>query len=109
MRGIAAGREARRGDGEQAIPWTVTRTIQQRVEALPEPARDVLRAAAVVGRVVEPALLSAVTAHPERDVLTALDTPRRAPLLQEAKRAFRFAHDITREVTEADLGAGLRL
>jgi len=104
----AADPEAPPNDGEQSIPWTVTQTIQQRVAALPAPARDVLRVAAVVGRVVEPALLMAVTAHFEHDVLMAIETARRARLLQEERQAFRFAHDIIREVIEADLGPVLR-
>ncbi|HWE63624.1 MAG TPA: AAA family ATPase, partial [Chloroflexota bacterium] len=108
MRGAVVNEEAPRGGDEQAIPWTVTQTIQQRVAALPESTRDVLRAAAVVGRIVEPALIIAVTAQAEHDVLTAIDTAGRARLLQEENRAFRFAHDIIREVIEADLGPVLR-
>jgi transcriptional regulator with XRE-family HTH domain/tetratricopeptide (TPR) repeat protein len=93
----------------QAIPWTVTQTIQQRVAALPEGAREMLGVAAVIGRVVEPALLTAVTRRAETEVLAALETASRTRLLQEEKRAYRFAHDVIREVVEADLGVARRI
>jgi predicted ATPase len=64
---------------EPGIPWTVTQTIQQRVAALSEEARELLGVAAVIGRVVEPTLLAAVATRAERDLLAALETASRAP------------------------------
>ena len=93
---------------EPVIPWTVTQTIQQRVAALSEEVRELLGVAAVIGRVVEPALLAAVTKQAERDLLAALEAASRTRLLLEEQRAYRFAHDVIREVIEADLGTARR-
>jgi tetratricopeptide (TPR) repeat protein len=87
----------------------VAQGLRQRVAALPGAAQEVLRVAAVVGRVVAPALLTAVAAQPERAVLAALDAAGRAGLLQEAgMEGYQFAHDVIREVVEADLGVARR-
>jgi transcriptional regulator with XRE-family HTH domain/tetratricopeptide (TPR) repeat protein len=89
---------------EPVIPWTVTQTIQQRVAALSAEARELLGVAAVIGRVVEPTLLAAVTKHAERDLPAALEPAARTRLLVEERQAYRFSHDVIREVIEADLG-----
>ncbi|MGH2345831.1 MAG: hypothetical protein ACRDG4_11435 [Chloroflexota bacterium] len=57
------------------MPWDVHQSIQRRVRALPEPARPLLTAAAVIGRVAPLPLLTAVLDWPEDVVLDALDTP----------------------------------
>jgi predicted ATPase len=63
----------------------------------------------LVGREVAPALLTAVAAQPEPDVLAALDAAGRAGLLEEAgAEGYQFAHDVIREVVEADLAAARR-
>jgi predicted ATPase len=87
----------------------VAQTIQQRVATLSQEARELLGVAAVIGRVVEPTLLAAVTTQAERDLLAALETASRARLILEEKRVYRFAHDVIREVIEADLGTAGRL
>jgi tetratricopeptide (TPR) repeat protein len=52
------------------------------------------------------ALLVAVAAQAESEVLTACDAACRARLLEEVgANGYRFAHDAIREVVEADLGA----
>ena len=70
---------------------------------------SVLGAAAVVGRVVPPAILVAVATQPEEEVLAALDAASRARLLMDEGHAYRFAHDVIREVIEADVGTARRL
>src|SRR5205823_5591830 len=93
-----------RDDGEpDAVPWDVTQSIRQRMAALPDVARELLGVAAVAGRVVEPALLTATAPQPEHDVLAALDTAHHVGLLQAEKQTYRFAHDVIREVGEDDL------
>jgi transcriptional regulator with XRE-family HTH domain len=92
-----------------AVPWDVAQGVRQRVAALPAVAREFLGVAAVVGREVPSALLSAVTAQGEEDVLTALDALRQARLLEETgARGYRFPHDLIRETVEADLGEARR-
>jgi tetratricopeptide (TPR) repeat protein len=112
------------GVGVGAVPWLVAETIRQRVAALPEPARDLLGAAAVLGRVVPSALLTAVAPSsvrsPDADILPALDAACRARLLEERDDGpegngttagapqYQFAHDLIREVVLCDLGAARR-
>jgi predicted ATPase/DNA-binding XRE family transcriptional regulator len=101
--------DGREGGAEDVIPWDVVQGLRQRVEALPEAAREVLRALAVVGDGAPRALLVAVVARPEDEVLAGLAVACRAGLLVEAETdACRFAQDVIREVVEADLGAGWR-
>jgi transcriptional regulator with XRE-family HTH domain len=99
----------REGGAEDVIPWDVVHGLRQRVEVLPEAAREVLRALVVVGDGAPRALLVAVVARPEDEVLAGLAAACRARLLVQAEAdACRFAHDVIREVVEADLGAGWR-
>jgi transcriptional regulator with XRE-family HTH domain/tetratricopeptide (TPR) repeat protein len=97
------------GGAEDVAPWDVTQSVRQRVAALPERAREALGGAAIMGRVVHAALLTAVTEQPEREALDALDAACHARLLVEIEDdAYQFAHDVIREVVEADLGAARR-
>ncbi len=92
------------------MPWTVTQSVRQRVAALTAGARDLLGIAAVAGRQVPYALLLAVAQGPEREVLAVLQGACRARLMDDvAGGGVRFAHDVIREVVEADLGAGQRM
>jgi len=94
---------------EDAVPWDVAQGIRQRVAALPEDTRHVLSVAAVLGRRIPYVLLRQVTACAEDEVLTALETARHGRLLLEVDRtSYQFAHDLIREVIEADLGAARR-
>jgi tetratricopeptide (TPR) repeat protein len=102
-----AGREDTQ---EDAVPWDVGQSVRQRLAALPEAARAVLGVAAVVGRVVPPALLTAVADRAEQDVLAALEAACRARLLVETgDEAYQFAHDVIREVVEAEVGLARRM
>jgi tetratricopeptide (TPR) repeat protein len=92
-----------------AVPWDVAASVRQRVAALPLPAQRVLGVAAVVGRVSSRALLAAVVGDAEEQLLAGLEAACRARLLVEAgESGYQFAHDVVREVVEADLGAGRR-
>jgi predicted ATPase len=93
------------GGSADVVPWDVAQGIRQRVAALAEVAREVLGVAAVLGRVVQPDLLTAVSEQPERAVLAALDAAGRARLLVEDGATYQFAHDLIREVVEGDVGA----
>jgi transcriptional regulator with XRE-family HTH domain len=96
------------GAGE-AVPWDVAQSVRQRVAALSATTGQMLGAAAVIGRLVPPVLLRAVAGLPEQEVLLALDAACQARLLVEAERAYRFAHDVIREVIETDLGVARRM
>jgi tetratricopeptide (TPR) repeat protein/transcriptional regulator with XRE-family HTH domain len=95
---------------QDVLPWTVAQSVRQRVAALPEVARELLGVAAVIGRVVPHALLVAVTARPEQEVVSAVETACWSSLLeQEGADAYRFTHDVIREVVETDLVTARRL
>jgi tetratricopeptide (TPR) repeat protein len=98
--------------GVDTIPWNVTQSIRQRVATLSDGARELLGVAAVAGRVVSSTLLVSVLNSLERDeaaILPALATACAARLLvEEGDEAYAFAHDLIREVVEADLGAAKR-
>jgi predicted ATPase len=90
--------------------WDLRHSIRQRVARLTAEAREVLGVAAVIGRRVSPGLLAAVVAQSEEPVLAALEAAGRAQLLveEEDAAAYQFAHDVIREVIEADVGAARR-
>jgi tetratricopeptide (TPR) repeat protein len=96
-------------DGGEILPWDVAQGIRQRVSALPERVQELLSVASVIGRVVSPALLTAVVEQPEAVVLSALDDLCQARLLSDADASYQFAHDLIREVVEAGMGRGRRL
>lgn len=105
----AQGLRLRDGDTrEDVIPWDVIHSVRQRVAALPEDAQMLLSLAAVVGREVPTALLVAAAARMEEDVAAVLEEACRRRLLIEERHGSHFAHDVIREVIEADLGLARR-
>jgi transcriptional regulator with XRE-family HTH domain/tetratricopeptide (TPR) repeat protein len=102
-------RDAEDGTPE-AVPWDVAQSVRQRIVALPEAARQILGIAAVIGRNSHYNLLRTVSARPDTEMLDALDAACHAHLLEEAgETAYCFAHDVIREVVEAELGAARRM
>jgi tetratricopeptide (TPR) repeat protein len=102
------GPAARKG-APRDVPWDVAQGVRQRVAALPEAAREVLGAAAVVGRAAPRSLLASVVACSAEETLSSLETACHAHLLEEAgEHAYQFVHDVVREVVESDLGAARR-
>jgi predicted ATPase len=104
-------RALRLGAQEAAtLPWDLRHSIRQRVALLTAEDREVLGVAAVIGRHVSPGLLAAVAARPEETVLAALEAAGRAQLLVEEAdaAAYQFAHDVIRDVIEADVGGARR-
>lgn len=94
--------------GVEGVPWDVAQSVRQRVAALPESARALLGAAAVIGRVTTPALLMSVLDRSEEEVLAGLAAACEGRLLIDAEDGYYFAHDLVREVAEADLGSARR-
>ena len=90
------------------VPWTVAKVIRQRVLSLPDPVREHLEVAAVIGRVVPPRLLAQVTGSGDEDVLRAVETALDARLLAEDGTTYSFTHDLIRETIEHSLSAGRR-
>ena len=92
-----------------AVPWDVAEGVRQRMALLPVAGREILGVAAIVGRRVPRTLLVAVAGQPEEVALVGLEAACRARLLlEDGDDAYAFAHDVIREVVEADVGAARR-
>ncbi len=97
------------GDGDEYIPADVAASVLQRLALLPAAAQDLLGVAAVLGRTMQGDLLDAASDLPEGDRITSLEAICQARLLvEEGEDAYRFAHDLIREVVEAKLSAARR-
>jgi len=96
-------------DGDQDdVPWNVTQSVRQRIAAVPDLARELLDVAAVIGRDSPHDLLLAMAPGRRDAALDAVEAACRRRLLEEDGAGVRFAHDVIREVVEADLGAARR-
>jgi DNA-binding CsgD family transcriptional regulator/tetratricopeptide (TPR) repeat protein len=93
----------RAGSGE--LPATLRDLLRGRVEALPEPAQQMLRVAAVAGRCVPYRLLAAVAALGEQEQTEALRTAVAYRLLvtRPGEDSYEFRHGLLQEVVYADL------
>jgi transcriptional regulator with XRE-family HTH domain/tetratricopeptide (TPR) repeat protein len=104
------GLDAHAPDHQSGVPWTLFQSLRQRMAALPEAGPEIVSAAAVLGRVAARPVLQAMVGRPDGEMEAALEAICRARLLEEEGRgAYRFAHDIIREVIEADLSAARRV
>jgi hypothetical protein len=81
--------------------------IRHRLAQLPEPARAVLRQAAVLGRDVDPEVLAALTGD-EPSTLDALDRAVEAGFLAGDGPELRFAHILVRDTLYGDISAPRR-
>jgi tetratricopeptide (TPR) repeat protein len=95
-----------------AVPADVAQSIRQRIDALPPPVRELLGAAAVIGRRAPRLPLLAVAReldYRERETPDALEAAVRARLLlEDGEDGYQFAHDPVREVIGQDLSAARR-
>jgi DNA-binding CsgD family transcriptional regulator/tetratricopeptide (TPR) repeat protein len=96
--------------GSGTLPTTMRDLLQGRIEALPGPARQVLRVAAVAGRQVSHRLLAAVAGLDEGRLDGALREAVAHQLLvtRPGEDGYEFRHALLREVAEADLLPGER-
>ena len=83
---------------------TVQDALRRRLARLPERSQSLLAAAAVLGRDVDPDLLTAVSGTDEDTVLDALDGAVVSGVLVDCGAGrLRFAHDLIRETASAAL------
>jgi DNA-binding CsgD family transcriptional regulator/tetratricopeptide (TPR) repeat protein len=96
--------------GSGTLTTTMRDLLQGRIEALPGPARQVLRVAAVAGRQVSHPLLAAVAGLDEGRLDGALREAVAHQLLvtRPGEDGYEFRHALLREVAEADLLPGER-
>lgn len=91
------------------IPWDLAQAIRQRVALVPQPARDILAAAAVAGRRASRSVLLAAGGDRLQDFAGTLEELCRVKLLsEEGDGEYRFSHDVIREVVEAGLSLARR-
>jgi DNA-binding CsgD family transcriptional regulator len=84
------------------VPMSFAETVQARLDTFDADTRAVVRAAAVLGRRFDWALLPGITALPDTTVVDALSSAVRAQLLV-SEGGFRFRHALTREAVLAGL------
>ncbi|WP_436535525.1 ATP-binding protein [Actinoplanes sp. HUAS TT8] len=83
-----------------SVPSTVRDVVRDRVSRLDDQARDLLQAAALIGREVELGLLARVAAVDAQTLLDRIEPVEQLGLLVPAPGnpfALRFAHDLVRE------------
>jgi DNA-binding CsgD family transcriptional regulator len=90
---------------EPVVPLTFADGMRRRLRVLGEQPREVLHAAAVLGRRFDWALLPAVTGLEERDVLSALHAAVDAQIISADPDdgTFRFRHALSRDAVVAEL------
>ncbi|WP_433209319.1 BTAD domain-containing putative transcriptional regulator [Dactylosporangium sp. CS-047395] len=86
----------------RTVPPGVRDVIRHRLAQLPEPTRQVLRQASVLGRDIDPELLAALA---RTDVVDALEAATRAGFLTDGTR---FAHILVRDTIYGDLATPRR-
>jgi DNA-binding CsgD family transcriptional regulator len=96
------------GDAEAALPPTLAEVVLARVQALSEPAQQVLRVAAVAGRRVSHRLLAQVAGRPEADLEQGLRESADAGVLaaDSGSGSYAFRHALLQEAVYADLLPG---
>lgn len=95
----------------EALPDSVRDAVRSRVDHLPDAARPLLTAAAVVGRASTATLLASVAGEDEERILGLLAEHVRAGLVVEHRAGtdrWGFAHDLVREALYEDLDPAQR-
>ncbi|WP_169979220.1 BTAD domain-containing putative transcriptional regulator [Microbispora sp. H10836] len=100
------GSEHRLDAASLGVPEGVMEVIERRVARLPDPTRDLLRRAAVLGRDVSLDVLEALTETHAEEVMSLLEPAVAVGVLAEAPGGFdyRFSHALVRDALYAGLG-----
>ena len=107
----ARARSQRMSKTRWEVPWAVKQSTRERVAALPRPAQELLGVVAVIGQRASAAVLAAGAEQSEAETITGLEIACQAGLLVEdpergQTERYWFAHDLIRDVVEADLSVG---
>jgi DNA-binding CsgD family transcriptional regulator len=90
------------------LPPSLRLTVLRELRFLPPPARDALRAAAVVGRVFSVGDVALISPGTVADVVAALDPAQQAGIIVPDGERLRFRHDVIREAVYDDLAPAVR-
>ncbi len=90
------------------VPVSLTAVIGERLDDLADNVVSGLRWAAVLGAEFSVADLELVSGRPAGDLMDVVDAALRAGVVAEAGPAFRFRHDLIRQVLYERMPAGLR-
>ena len=94
----------RRPLSELHVPRSLHDVVQQRTDQLSEPAKQVLRLAAIAGRRFDFALLQQLTQLDEQQMLTLMKELIASQLVvEESEERFAFRHALTREAIYSEL------
>jgi predicted ATPase/DNA-binding CsgD family transcriptional regulator len=107
--GVSGPRWSVTPDAEAEIPSSILTLVRQRLIRLPADTVELLRAAAIIGRVFESALLAEITASEPESIEERLLVAVRAQLVHSLRPGvFAFAHDRVRECLYGDVTAARR-
>ena len=90
------------------LPASLRSAVAAHLRSLPDPARDLLKVASVLGRAFTVAELAAVTSQPVSQLMPALEEALTAEVLAVHGDGLAFRHDLLREGVYADIPAPLR-
>ena len=90
--------------GALALPSSIVDALQQRLDRLPSALRELLRVAAIMGRVIDVAILAEVTECDEEAIEDQLNAAARLQLLAATHNAqFAWSHDTIRACLYSDM------
>ncbi|MCE7012126.1 AAA family ATPase [Kibdelosporangium philippinense] len=93
---------------QDRLPDAVLDAVRVRLDGLSPDCRDMLTAAAVLGREVDPAIVAEVLDQPLNDTLTTVDEAVQAGVLSDVD-GWRFTHDLVREAARLLIPTARRL
>ena len=91
------------------VPDGIRDVLRQRVARLPEEAATVLTAAAVLGRRIDPDLVSELAGLPVDRCLDLLDLAMTSGLVEEQDAGYTFVHALARETLYGEVSAARKL
>jgi DNA-binding CsgD family transcriptional regulator len=90
------------------VPASLRSAIAAHLRSLPEPARDLLKIASVLGREFTVSELAAMTGQPASQLMPSLEEALTAEVLTAAGDRLAFRHDLLRQAIYQDIPAPLR-
>ena len=90
------------------VPASLRSAVAAHLRSLPEPARDLLKVASVLGREFMVSELAAMTGQPASQLVAPLEQALTAEVLTEAGDRLAFRHDLLRQAIYHDVPAPLR-